>query len=69
MPVFVRRWSKSNAQYTISDMLCCESVANSSVFSTLAFLGGAKMFLFLVRAESTVNYGVLGAPLILVFFV
>ena len=29
---------QKHCKYTISDMLCCQSVANSGVFATLAFL-------------------------------
>ena len=32
----------NHVKYVISDMLCCESVANSGVFATLAFLVVAK---------------------------
>ena len=35
------RWSKNTVKYSISDMLCCESVANSGVFATLVVLGFA----------------------------
>ena len=38
IPVFLKRWSKNTVKYTISDMLCCQSVANSGVFATFAFL-------------------------------
>ena len=34
----LKRWSKNTVKYTISDMLCCQSVANSGVFATFAFL-------------------------------
>ena len=36
--VFLRRWSKNIEKYSISDMLCCESVAKSGVL--LRFLFG-----------------------------
>ena len=38
----LKRWSKNTVKYTISDMLCCQDVANSGVFATLAFLVVAK---------------------------
>ena len=31
IPVVLRRWSKNIVKYTVSDMLCCESIANSGV--------------------------------------
>ena len=39
--VFKRRF-KNTVKYSISDMLSCQSVANSGVFATCAFLGVAK---------------------------
>ena len=33
---------KNTVKYSISDMLCCQSVANSGVLATLAFLAVAK---------------------------
>ena len=33
---------KNTVKYSISDMLCCQSVANSGVLATLAFLVVAK---------------------------
>ena len=42
IPVFLRRCSKNTVKYSISDMLCCQSVANSGVLATLAFLVVAK---------------------------
>ena len=39
---FLRRCSKNTVKYSISDMLCCQSVANSGVLATLAFLVAAK---------------------------
>ena len=41
-PVFLRRCSKNTVKYSISDMLCCQSVANGGVLATLAFLVVAK---------------------------
>ena len=40
--MFLRRCSKNTVKYDISDMLCCQSVANSGVLATLAFLVVAK---------------------------
>ena len=37
-----KRWFKNTVKYSISDMLSCQSVANSGVFATCAFLGVAK---------------------------
>ena len=42
IPVFLKRCSKNTVKYSISDMLCCQSVANSGVLATLAFLAVAK---------------------------
>ena len=42
IPEFLKGRSKNTAKYSISDMLCCESVANNGVFATLASLGFAK---------------------------
>ena len=40
--VFLRRRSKNTVKCSISDMLCCQSVADSGVLATLAFLAVAK---------------------------
>ena len=42
IPGFLRRCSKNTVKYSISDMLCCQSVPNSGVWATLAFLVVAK---------------------------
>ena len=42
IPVSLRRRSKNTVKYSISDMLCCPSVANSGVLTTLYFLVLAK---------------------------
>ena len=42
IPVFFKRWFKNTVKYSISDMWSCQSVANSGVFATCAFLGVAK---------------------------
>ena len=39
---FVHVFSQNTVKYSISDMLCCQSVANSGVLATLAFLAVAK---------------------------
>ena len=42
IPLFFKRWFKNTVKYSISDMWSCQSVANSGVFATCAFLGVAK---------------------------
>ena len=59
MHVFSQHAVNTSVKYTISDMLCCQSVANSDFLPHLLFLGCCKnivnsVVLFLVGAGSQV---------------